>query len=283
MGISTILQQLDDEIFYAVLDVVLDIRSEVIVGSPKVYIPARRLYVRYSILCPASVPGMIDRYMELRWKATTFLKTHDYTGGAEYIEQGTHRWEGCFEVHSPDEDRLEDLLVELRNEENRRNPSGHMETDISSATARLLQLADPFHRVCLKLRGRYNNRTPLLVEDEHDVQDLFSGLLETRFEDVRREEWGPSYAGHGTRVDFFLKNEGVLFETKMTRATLTDTKLGDELIVDIDHYKQMPECKAIVCFVYDPDHLLRNPTGLENDLSKRHDHVDVRVVIRPKP
>jgi hypothetical protein len=111
---------------------------------------------------------------------------------------------------------------------------------------------------------------------------LFAALLETRFEDVRREEWGPSYAGGATRVDFLLKNESVLCETKMTREGLTDRVLGEELIIDITHYKQRSDCKALVCFVYDPGHRLKNPQDLANDLSKQHDHLDVRVLIRPK-
>jgi DpnII restriction endonuclease len=134
----------------------------------------------------------------------------------------------------------------------------------------------------LRLRTRHAGRTPFLLNDEYDVQDLFAALLETRFEDVRREEWGPSYAGGATRVDFLLKNESVLFETKMTREGLTDRKLGEELIIDISHYKQRLDCKALVCFAYDPEHHLKNPQALENDLSKLHGHLDVRVLIRPK-
>ncbi len=68
-------------------------------------------------------------------------------------------------------------------------------------------------------------------------------------------------------MDFFLKNESVLFETKMTRDGLTDGKLGEELIIDINHYAQRSDCNALVCFVYDPNHRLKNPRGLENDLS----------------
>jgi hypothetical protein len=41
-------------------------------------------------------------------------------------------------------------------------------------------------------------------------------------------------------VDFLLKKESVLVETKMTREGLTDRKLGKELIIDIDHYQQRP-------------------------------------------
>jgi hypothetical protein len=84
-----------------------------------------------------------------------------------------------------------------------------------------------------------------------DVQDLLGALLETRFEDVRAEEWTPSYAGKQARTDFLLKSEAlVVVETKMTRDGLNDGKLGDEPIIDIDRYKSHPDCKALSCFVY---------------------------------
>jgi hypothetical protein len=69
---------------------------------------------------------------------------------------------------------------------------------------------------------------------------------------------------------------------KMTRDGLSDRKLGDELIIDIAHYKQIPGCKHLLCFVYDPDHRLRNPSVIEKDLSKPTDELDVLVLIRPK-
>ena len=68
----------------------------------------------------------------------------------------------------------------------------------------------------------------------------------------------------------------------MTRDSLNDRKVGEELIIDIAHYRQRSECKALVCFVYDPEHRLKNPQVLENDLSKKDDRLDVRVLIRPK-
>jgi hypothetical protein len=276
------LQRLDDEIFYAILDVALDIETEMLVGSEEIYVGIMRSAIRYPILLGVDSPGTRDRYCELRWKAATFMKSHSCIGSMEFREHGYHRWEGLIEVTVPDPAKFATLLVDLRIEEDRRNPGKQIGTDLVSATARLSQLADSFHRVALRLRTRYSNRAPLLVQDEYDVQYLFAALLETRFEDVRREEWGPSYAGGATRVDFLLKNESVLCETKMTRDSLTDRKLGEELILDIAHYRQRSDCKALVCLVYDPEHRLKNPQALEADLSKKHDHLDVRVLIRPK-
>jgi hypothetical protein len=108
------------------------------------------------------------------------------------------------------------------------------------------------------------------------------GLLETRFEDIRSEDWTPSYAGKSARIDFVLKNEQVAVEMKMTRDGLNDAKLADELIIDIDRYKAREDCKALFCFVYDPEHRLKNPAGLEADLSRKTDGLLVRVQVRPR-
>jgi hypothetical protein len=124
-------------------------------------------------------------------------------------------------------------------------------------------------------------RAEIAIADEYDLQYLFGALLETGFLDIRTEEWTESHTGKPARMDFLLKQEFVVVETKMTREGLTDSKLGDELILDIDRYKKHAGSKALFCFVYDPDHRLKNPSGLEADLSRRTDGLLVRVRIRP--
>src|SRR5258707_650054 len=109
-----VLQKLEDEIFFAILDVALDIETELLLGSGRILIPVRRLIVRYEILYPVPSIGTMDRYCELRWKASTFLKAQSFIGSAEYREQGSHRWEGLLEITVPDPVRFATLLVDLR-------------------------------------------------------------------------------------------------------------------------------------------------------------------------
>ena len=78
--------------------------------------------------------------------------------------------------------------------------------------------------------------------------------------------WAPSYAGGSVRMDFLLKKEQVVIEVKKTRETLRDREVGDELIIDIAKYKEHPNCRTLVCFVYDPDQNINNPVGLKRDL-----------------
>lgn len=139
-----------------------------------------------------------------------------------------------------------------------------------------------FHTVARQLRRRYSNRQTLNVKDEYDVQDLLHALLRLHFEDVRAEEYAPSYAGGASRVDFLIKKEEIVIEVKKTRTTLKDKHIGEQLVIDINRYRGHPNCKFLFCFVYDPDGFISNPVGLESDLSRPHDGLAVKVFIAPK-
>ena len=130
-----------------------------------------------------------------------------------------------------------------------------------------------------QLKTRERNRTPLLVEDEYDLQYLLLALLRLHFEDVRPEVWTPPYAGGSARMDFLLKQERVIVEAKKTRDTLRDRQVGDQLIIDIERYAEYPDYHILVCFVYDPDGLIDNPRGLEQDLSGVREKINAIVLV----
>jgi hypothetical protein len=96
-------------------------------------------------------------------------------------------------------------------------------TDISEAPnylALVEKICLRFHNAARQLRNRHANRSTLQVEDEYDVQDLLHALLKIHFDDIRPEEWTPSYAGGSSRVDFLLKQEKIVIEVKKTRPSL---------------------------------------------------------------
>ena len=99
------------------------------------------------------------------------------------------------------------------------------------------------------------------------MQDLFHALLKIYFEDVRAEEYTPSYAGAASRVDFLLKKEKIVIEIKKTRKGLTSKQVGEQLIIDSLRYQVHPDCNRLVCFVYDPEGRVANPRGIESDFS----------------
>jgi hypothetical protein len=146
----------------------------------------------------------------------------------------------------------------------------------------VLRLCIRFHEVAKQLRIRHDHRTTIDIQDEYDVQDLMHALLRIFFEDVRHEEWTPSYAGGAARMDFLLPDEQTVLETKKTRNGLGSKEIGEELIIDIAKYQQHPKCKRLICFVYDPEGRISNPRGLEKDLSKKHGELQVAVLIVPR-
>lgn len=140
-----------------------------------------------------------------------------------------------------------------------------------------------FHLVANQLKRRRKNKTPYLIKDEYDVQSLLHALLRLDFDDVRKEEWTPSYAGGASRIDLVLKNEGILVEVKKTSASLNEEQIGKQLIVDIAKYKEYKGVNALVCFIYDPEQLIENPKGLENDLQKLPtEKLNVEVFVCPR-
>lgn len=147
--------------------------------------------------------------------------------------------------------------------------------------AAIQKLCEKFHVIARQLRSRYNNRDTLDVKDEYDVQNLFHALLKLDFEDIRPEEWTPSYAGKCSRMDFLLKREQIVIEIKKSRRQLTAKEIGSQLIEDIVRYKAHQDCKILMCFVYDPEGLIANPKGIENDLSKDSKELSVKVIIKP--
>lgn len=133
------------------------------------------------------------------------------------------------------------------------------------------------------LTHRRKGVQPLSFGNEYDVQDLLHALLRPWIQDIRPEEFTPSYAGSSTRMDFLLPGYGLVIETKIVRDRTHARKIGDELIIDIEHYRKHPDCKSLWCVVYDPDHLITNSPGLKSDLegirTSKDGEVHVRVFV----
>ena len=68
----------------------------------------------------------------------------------------------------------------------------------------------------------------------------------------------------------------------MTRKGLGEKEIGDQLLVDIERYKEHKNCKTLVCFIYDPDGRVVNAKGLINDLTKQS-REDLRVIVFINP
>ena len=150
------------------------------------------------------------------------------------------------------------------------------------ATQILEHLLLRFHTVVRQLQIRQRNREPFIVRDEYDVQDILYGLLRIYFEDVRDEEYCPSYAGTSPRIDFFLKREQIAIEAKMTSKSHRKKKIREELILDKEYYSKKKGCRLLYCLVYDPDEIITNARGFEDDLYEKNEKFEVKVFIVPR-
>ena len=167
------------------------------------------------------------------------------------------------------------------------SPSSTMEVSSgprkpSSVDELLLVLLKNLRRAMHPLTHRRKGAVPLTFSSEYDIQDLLHALLRPWTSDIRPEEFTPSYAGSSTRMDFLLPAHKTVIETKLVRDTAHAKRIGDELIVDIDHYRKHPGCETLWCVVYDPEHLIRNPESLkdlEGSRTSKDGTVDVKVLV----
>jgi len=137
--------------------------------------------------------------------------------------------------------------------------------------------------VANQLKRRRKEKTPYRIEDEYDAQNLLHALLRLDFDDIRNEEWTPSYAGGASRIDLVLKKEGIIIEVKKTNQNLREKLIGEQLIVDIAKYKEYSNISTLVCFIYDPEKWIENPKGIEHDLEKMStERLSVEALVCPR-
>jgi hypothetical protein len=129
------------------------------------------------------------------------------------------------------------------------------------------------------LTHRRKGAQPLVFESEYDAQDLLHALLRPWVSDIRPEEFTPSYGGSSTRMDFLLPKYELVLELKFVRDRQHARKVGDELIIDIEHYRRHPDCDDLWCVIFDTEHLLTNADGLK-DLEGERVTKDGKVRVR---
>ena len=155
--------------------------------------------------------------------------------------------------------------------------------EVANVSAVLDELSTLFKRIpdfIATLRLAANPSVPAPeIENEKDLQVLVHAILRLIYPDVRPEDQVPQKAGAGSRVDFLIRDAGVIVETKMTRKSLADKKVGEELLIDWGRYQRHPDCRGIFALVYDPNRYIHNPAGLEYDLSQGAAEISTRVIV----
>jgi hypothetical protein len=139
-----------------------------------------------------------------------------------------------------------------------------------------------FHAVTRQLRLRKDYRATLEVEDDYDLQDLFSALLKVEFDEVGADEWTPPYTEGAPRTAFLLHGDHIAVVAKKTRPGLTTKELVDQVAADSARYSARDQCHALFCFIYDPEGRIGSPKRLETDLTSVSDRYMIEVLVAPK-
>ena len=148
------------------------------------------------------------------------------------------------------------------------------------AVKAVLALSERFLLVQRSLSKHPHGGNPVEFKNEYDDQFLLRALLVQFFDDVRDEEYTPSYAGSNSRVDFVLPAFGLAVELKHTGKAMADSTVGEQLIIDRERYQTHKDVTHLIVLVFDHDGHLRNPRGLESDLQRDHSHPDLTVTVR---
>lgn len=217
----------------------------------------------------------------IEFKVFSYDHPDDYytkiNANAEALKEGYHVGKYIFfEPHT-----LARLFTDVTTEFIRRFSLVEKSSDELNPIKSLQLIFEKFHLIVRQLRNRYSGRPTLDINDEYDVQNLLHVLLTIYFDDIRPEEWTPSYAGKSSRMDFLLKDFGIIVEVKKTRSGLTGKEIGTQLIEDVARYQQHQDCEILLCFVYDPEGFVGNPRGMENDLGQDNKELKVKVYVRP--
>jgi hypothetical protein len=132
--------------------------------------------------------------------------------------------------------------------------------------------------VARQLRTRQGERPPFRVEGPADLEDLVRALLPVHFDDALPELRTPAYTA-GRRTDFVLAGGAVALTVKLLRPGGGEDRPAAELPEDVAYYQARPGCRALVCFLHDPEGRLPDPGRLEAAWSRPHDDLDVRLVV----
>jgi hypothetical protein len=148
------------------------------------------------------------------------------------------------------------------------------------AVSIVLAIGDRMLLVQRSMRVHPHGGATVKFENEYDDQYLYRALLTQFFDDVRDEEYVPSYAGGNSRIDFLIPEYRLGVELKHTRQSLTDKEVGDQLMIDSQRYSQHSDVNHLICLVFDYEGFLRNPRALEEDLRRDASTAELAVTVR---
>jgi len=112
------IKEMDNFNFLGIYDVMLDIKAETNISTDRIIIPLLQNRVKFSQLFPVDSIGTRDKYCELRYKATKFLKKNSIIKDFKLIKE-FDRWQSKLEIEL-EKEIFENALNKMKVEHEKR-------------------------------------------------------------------------------------------------------------------------------------------------------------------
>ncbi|MCP4613509.1 MAG: response regulator [Planctomycetes bacterium] len=137
-----------------------------------------------------------------------------------------------------------------------------------------------------RLVDRGYGRPAIEMANEYDVQDLLYVMIKPLFPGLECEEYTPKYAGSQKRVDFVIKEIGVIIEAKYVRDKRHAKTILDEIKIDIESYHAHAHCNTLIFFIYDPNLEIQDARKKMLELSGTRSikgrEMQVKIIVSPR-
>lgn len=107
-----------------------------------------------------------------------------------------------------------------------------------------------------------SNKTIITINDEYDVQDILYVILKSVFPQIKYEDDVSNYGGSSKRLDFYLKEEGIIIEVKEINKA-DDKKYTKQMKEDLQSYHVVNKLSCIIFFIYAPNAIQDENSFLE--------------------
>ncbi|HMN89397.1 MAG TPA: hypothetical protein PKD70_08315 [Saprospiraceae bacterium] len=156
-----------------------------------------------------------------------------------------------------------------------------------SAKDLIIEILENFENAVKKITDltlRYGkdkqNRNLIAIKDEYDVQDLLYFSLKSVFPEIKYEDDTSNYGGSAKRLDFYLKDEGIIIEVKYIDKA-EDKKYTKQMKEDLQSYHVVNTLTEIIFFIYAPNSIqdINNFQELEGEQMIQGKTFNVKVIV----
>ena len=157
--------------------------------------------------------------------------------------------------------------------------------EVTPDEIQVIQILKNFGNAIKKItQKRRKDHKSFEITNEYDVQDLLYVILKCIYPKLISEDPIPKNGSKSTKIDLILREQEILIEVKVINATgNSENSIIDDLKKDFESYHACQWLKTLICFVYDPQNLIKdnhNFKQLEAPRTKNGHTFEVKIVIQ---